>query len=120
MTDETTPTDAAAMPPASAGSQLREQIAALVHDAMRFDREAKTPKWYGGNSHAESRAMLAASRIVKLLQPTLTDEEREDLQMWISECLRQFRNATDGNDWDAAERWSGRAARAAKMLERLK
>jgi hypothetical protein len=52
--------------------------------------------------------------------PTLTDEEREDLQMWISECLRQCRNATDGNDWDAAERWSGRAARAAKMLERLK
>ena len=50
----------------------------------------------------------------------LTDEERADLQMWAAECLRQCSNATDGNDWDAAERWSARAARAAKILERLR
>ena len=61
---------------ASAGSQLREQIAAIVHDAMRFDREAKTPKWHGGNSYAESRARQAAWQIATLIQPTLTDEER--------------------------------------------
>ena len=65
------------MPPASAGSQLREQIAALVHDAMRFDREAKTPKWQGGNSYAESRARQAAWQIATLFQPALTDAERE-------------------------------------------
>ena len=50
---------------------------------------------------------------------TLTDEEREDLLMWMTECLRQCSAATDGNDLDAAERWSGRAARAAALLERL-
>jgi hypothetical protein len=59
--------------------------------------------------------------MMELIEKTrLTAEEREDLQMRISECLGQCRNATDGNDWGAAERWSGRAARAAKMLERLK
>jgi hypothetical protein len=83
------------MPPASAGSQLREQIAALVHDAMRFDREAKTPKWQGGNSYAESRAMLAASQIVKLLQPTLTDEEKTAI------ALAKSRLGTSDDDWHA-------------------
>jgi len=77
MSDETKPQDGKAMPPASAGSQLREQIAALVHDAMRFDREEKTPKWQGGNSYAERRARQAAWQIATLFQPTLTDEERE-------------------------------------------
>jgi hypothetical protein len=52
--------------------------------------------------------------------PTLTDAEREDLQMWVAECMRQCSNATDGNDWDAAERWSGRASRGAQLLKRLK
>jgi hypothetical protein len=59
----------------------------------------------------------AADEIARL---RLTDEEREDLQMWVAECMRQCSNATDGNDWDAAERWSGKAVRAAQMLERLK
>ena len=78
--------------PASAGSQLREQIAALVHDAMRFDREAKTPKWQGGNSYAESRARQAAWQIATLLQPTLTDAERE--------AICQAVTAYDGDDDD--------------------
>ena len=74
---------------ASACSQLRERMAALVYDAMRMaalvydamrlDREAKTPKWQGGNSYAEDRARQAASQIAALSQPTLTDEEREVL-----------------------------------------
>ena len=51
--------------------------------------------------------------------PTLTDAEREDVRMWMTECLRQCSAATDGNDWDAAERWSGRASRASALLERL-
>ncbi len=83
MTTENT-NDSAAMPPASAGSQLREQIAAIVHDAMRFDREAKTPKWQGGNSYAESRARQAAWQIATLSQPTLTNEERAAIGMAYS------------------------------------
>jgi hypothetical protein len=64
---------------------------------------------------------VCTAKVVSLhLKPTLTDEEREDLQMWATECLRQCSGATDGGDWDAAERWSGRAARAAAMLQRLK
>jgi hypothetical protein len=93
MTDETTPQDGKAMSPASAGSQLREQIAALVHDAMRFDREAKTPKWQGGNSYAESRARQAAWQIATLSQPTLTDEEREAIS--AAACICEDAGRTD-------------------------
>jgi hypothetical protein len=87
MSDETKPQDGKAMSPASAGSQLREQIAALVHDAMRFDREAKTPKWQGGNSYAESRARQAAWQIATMFQPTLTDAEREAIEKAIGREL---------------------------------
>jgi len=61
---------------ASAGSQLREQIAAIVHDAMRFEREDKTPKWQAGNSYAEGRARRAANDIAAVMRLALTDEER--------------------------------------------
>ena len=61
---------------ASAGSQLRERIAALVHDAMRFEREDKTPKWQAGNSYAEGRARRAANDIAAVMRLALTDEER--------------------------------------------
>jgi hypothetical protein len=91
---------------ASAGSQLREQIAALVHDAMRFDREAKTPKWQGGNSYAESRARQAAWQISTLIQPTLTDEEQGALKVAI-----EF--ATDA-------RWHETASVLARLADRLK
>lgn len=53
------------------------------------------------------------------IQDILTDEELEDIRMWRTECQRQCGAATAGNDSDAAERWSGRAARAAALLERL-
>jgi hypothetical protein len=75
MSDETKPQDSAAMPPASAGSQLREQIAAIVHDAMRFEREDK-PKWQAGNSYAEGWARRAANDIAAVMRLALTDEER--------------------------------------------
>ena len=68
--DEATPS------PASAGSQPREQIAAIVHDAMRFEREDKTPKWQAGNSYAEGRARRAANDIAAVMRLALTDEER--------------------------------------------
>jgi hypothetical protein len=83
MSDDNT-RDGAEPSLASDGSQLREQIAALVHDAMRFDREAKTPKWQGGNSYAESRARQAAWQIATLSQPTLTDAERAAIGMAYS------------------------------------
>jgi hypothetical protein len=52
-------------------------------------------------------------------QPTLTDEERADLNVWLAECLRQCSTATEGGESDLAERWQGRARRAAAMIERL-
>ena len=61
---------------ASAGSQLRVRIAAIVHDAMRLEREDKTPKWQGGNSYAEDRARRAADDIAEVMRIALTDEER--------------------------------------------
>ena len=93
MSDSKIPQDGKAMPPASDGSQLREKIAALVHDAMRFDREAKTPTWQGGSSYAESRARQAAWQIATLFQPTLTDEEREAIE-WSMEEANSERYAT--------------------------
>jgi hypothetical protein len=53
-------------------------------------------------------------------QPTLTDAERVDVAMWLSECLRQCSLATDGGSEEVAERWRNRSKRAAEMLERLK
>jgi hypothetical protein len=49
----------------------------------------------------------------------LTDEERVDVAMWMSECLRQCSLATDGGNEEVAERWSQRAKRAAALLERV-
>jgi hypothetical protein len=53
-------------------------------------------------------------------RPALTDEERVDVAMWLSECLRQCSLATDGGSEEVAERWRNRSERAAQMLERLR
>jgi hypothetical protein len=50
------------------GGQLQEQVAAIVHEAMRFYRLAETTKWRGGYSFAESRARQAAAEIVEWRQ----------------------------------------------------
>lgn len=55
----------------------------------------------------------------KVTGSILTDAEREDLQMWLAECLRQCSTATEGANEELAERWQGRAKRAAAMIERL-
>jgi hypothetical protein len=71
--------DGAEPSPASAGSHAEsqlERVAEIVHCAMRWYREGTTKKWQGGNSYAEDRARLAARRIARIFQPTLTDEER--------------------------------------------
>jgi hypothetical protein len=77
---------------------------------------------YNGDPCGEyGSAVRDVERLRKeLARLRLTDEERADLQMWEAECLRQCSGATDGGDLDAAERWSGRAARAVGLLERLK
>lgn len=48
----------------------------------------------------------------------LTDAERDDLRVWLAECLRQASAATEGGNEELAERWQGRAKRAAALLER--
>jgi hypothetical protein len=45
-----------------------ERIAAIIHQAMRFDRENKTPAWQGGNSFAEDASRRAAREIVALME----------------------------------------------------
>jgi chorismate mutase len=49
-------------------AQVQAQIAALIHAAMRFDREDSTPQWQAGNSHAEYRARQAATEIASMLR----------------------------------------------------
>lgn len=49
----------------------------------------------------------------------LTDAERDDLRVWLAECLRQASAATEGGNEELAERWLGRSRRAAALLERL-
>jgi hypothetical protein len=56
----------------------------------------------------------------KIDRMRLTDKERVDVAMWLSECLRQCSLATDGGNEEVAERWRHRSERAARMLERLK
>jgi hypothetical protein len=49
-------------------AQVQEQVAAIVHAAMRFAREDVTPEWQAGNSHAEYRARQAATEIASMLR----------------------------------------------------
>ena len=52
-------------------------------------------------------------------EPTLTDEESDDLRMWFAECMDQSTAATDGANEELSARWLLRAHRAAVMLDRL-
>lgn len=78
-----------------------------------------------GRAHADN--LVGEPGITKLMhlmayeidRLRLTDAEREDLQMWLAECLRQCSTATEGANEELAERWQGRAKRAAAMIERL-
>ncbi|MCS5699341.1 hypothetical protein NZK32_09850 [Cyanobium sp. FGCU-52] len=71
----------------SHGESNLEQVAEIVHCAMRWYREGTTQRWQGGNSFAEDRARLAARRIERVFRPTLTDEEREALEKAIGREL---------------------------------
>ena len=84
------------MSPASAGSHGESQLergAEIVHCAMRWYREGTTKKWQGGNSYAEDRARLAARRIARIFQPTLTDAEQEAIS--AAACICEDAGRTD-------------------------
>lgn len=68
-------------------SGMRDQVAAIVHEAMRFDRLAGTPKWKGGNSFAESRARQAAAEIAELMQAASGGGEQP--RGWLTASDRQ-------------------------------
>ena len=55
-----------------------ERIAAIIHQAMRFDRENKTPAWQGGNSFAEDAARRAAREVVALVESKVAAIAAED------------------------------------------
>lgn len=51
-----------------------EAVAAIVFEAMRFDREDEVPKWAGGNSHAENEARSKAIAIIAAARPHILEE----------------------------------------------
>ena len=71
---------------------------------------------------AEQDATLSVCEgtVTVTMDATLTDAERDDLQYWLAECLRQCIAAKDGGSEDIAERWQGRANRVACLLDRTK
>ncbi len=108
MSNETTPQDSAAMPPASAGSQ---PVAWAVFDG--HDRMHLAP----GYSEAESCAEDIDGEIVPLYRkPTLTDEEREAIEWAEVAAIVDAANETDADDAVAYER---RAATLRALRERL-
>ena len=42
-------------------------VAAVIYEAMRWERKESTPAWQDGNSLAEGRARMAAAEIVAML-----------------------------------------------------
>jgi len=74
------------------GEQLREQVAAIVHEAMRFHRLAETERWQAGNSFAESRARQAAKEIAKLTQAASGGGEEKPVAWGV--------RRSDGTWWD--------------------
>ncbi len=108
MTDETKPQDSAAMPPASAGSH-GDRCRCILRTRLVGD----------GCEHCNPAMMIDILR-EQIAEMRLTDEERDDITIWLAECLRQY-SATQGlENGDVAERWRHRALRAGHMLKRLK
>jgi hypothetical protein len=81
-------------------AQVQEQVAAIVHAAMRFAREDVTPEWQAGNSHAEYRARQAATEIAEMLRCAL--EAHDPLaEMWreLAEYQPQADRDGHGESW---------------------
>lgn len=51
-----------------------EEIASIIYEAMRFDRENETPEWQGGNSIAETEARAKAMRVIAAARPHILEE----------------------------------------------
>jgi hypothetical protein len=79
MSDETTPQDSAAMSPASAGSQPVAWIA--VFDGHDADGEFVWPGRGRAMEWASARHGVTIAPLYRQPQPTLTDEEREAINM---------------------------------------
>ena len=110
--------------PAESG-MLASRADEQLTDMIRLGKAAEAEQATRRIRRDQERAALMAWQAAEKLHPacmggtTLTDEEREDLLMWRTECLRQCGGATDGGDPEAAGRWSGRASRADAMMQRL-
>ena len=76
-----------------------------LHDAWHIRLEAER----------EAKIRSLEAEVARL---RLTDAERDDLRVWLAECLRQASTATEGANEELAERWNERAKRAAAMIER--
>ena len=82
-------------------AQVQEQVAAIVHAAMRFDREDVTPEWQAGNSHAEYRARQAATEIAWILRCALKSQADPLAEMWreLAEYQPQADKDGHGESW---------------------
>ncbi len=110
------PSDENERPVASAGSVaagIRRCIAEYEQIAWGWDGDC-------GANDIISRIEEECDRI-DAARPasTLSDAERQDIRVWLAECLRQCSTATEGCNEELAERWQERAKRAAAMIERL-
>lgn len=43
-----------------------EKMSSIIYETMRWGREEHTPRWLGGNSHAENRAREAARDLLAI------------------------------------------------------
>lgn len=80
--------------------------------AAAIERQGETDWFYDDVADEIERLRAEIARL------RITDAEREDLAMWLTECLRQCSAATEGGDYELAERWQGRAKRAASMARK--
>ena len=113
-----------AVPATGGGEQLREQVAAIVHEAMRFYRVAETAKWQGGNSFAEDRAREAATEIAELTQAASGGGEVETEYLWCDGCGSSFactessggrRTLIEPDNAFGGERWENLCASCASL-----
>ena len=92
-----------------------EAIAAIIYEAMRFDRENETPEWQGGNSIAETEARAKAMRVIAaarqhILEEVAREEDEKHRQWCIGKCR-------DPDDYGTAHSRTAAAIRAAKETD---
>jgi len=88
MTDETTPQDSAAMPPASAGSHGSNGLVAYYVHGSEYDTGCEFEYVTLSLEHAEA----SGGTVATLVQ--ITDEEREAVAYCVS-CAQDYRETLD-------------------------